>query len=188
MTVEGVKIGSEIWKKGVVGSTQQSGNVFSIFCPSEKKCIFVHFYYVFTCICVGVVETDVQNKMGWQWRGQSMAIQSMFETDGEQMHTNKNHTSKTKGRKGETHTGQQGTVDSEVWGPTTNLWTALNGTNEYMVSVITGNTIREESTDGKLFNLVKWIRVRRLQWIGHTLRMTQERKVKQTAYVMFKTL
>lgn len=37
-----------------------------------------------------------------------------------------------------------------------------------------------------MFDLVKWIRSRRLQWLGHILGMTQERKVKQAVFITFK--
>jgi len=79
------------------------------------------------------------------------------------------------------------TYGSEAWRLTTDVRVVLNGSNASMVSVISGKSIREESTDGKLFDLVKWIRARRLQWLGHILRMTQEQKIKQAIYVMFKS-
>lgn len=79
------------------------------------------------------------------------------------------------------------TYGSEAWRLTTAVKAALNGANATMVSIITGNTAREEASDGKLFDLVKWIRARRLQWLGHILRMTKERKIKQTIFMMFKT-
>ena len=48
----------------------------------------------------------------------------------------------------------------------------LNGANSRMVARITGQTIREESTIGtRTFDLVKWIRARRLKWVGHILRL-----------------
>ena len=40
---------------------------------------------------------------------------------------------------------------------------ALNGANASMVNIITDRTIREEAGEGKTFDLVKWIRARRLQ-------------------------
>ena len=78
------------------------------------------------------------------------------------------------------------TYGSEAWRLTPKVRAALNGANASMVSIITGNTIREESTEGKLFDLVKWIRARRLQWLGHILRMPPERKIKQAIFIMFK--
>ena len=62
----------------------------------------------------------------------------------------------------------------------------LNGADASMVSIITSKTVREESAVGKSFDLVKWIRARKLQWLGHILRMGRERKLKQALFVMFK--
>ena len=64
---------------------------------------------------------------------------------------------------------------------------AINGANSTMVSVITGRTAREEASAGKTFDLVQWIRARKLQWLGHILRMDKDRKLKQTVYIMFKS-
>ena len=51
----------------------------------------------------------------------------------------------------------------------------LNGANSKMVSRITGRPIREEaSASSKTFDVVKWIRARRLQWVGHILRFKAE--------------
>ena len=55
------------------------------------------------------------------------------------------------------------TYGSEAWWLTTEVYAALNGANSSMVSVITGRIVREETTSGKTFDLVKWIRVRKLQ-------------------------
>ena len=78
------------------------------------------------------------------------------------------------------------TYGSEAWRLTTKVCAALNGANSSMVSRITGRTIREEAIEGKTFDLVKWIRARKLQWLGHILRMGTERKIKRAIYVMFK--
>ena len=72
------------------------------------------------------------------------------------------------------------------------LCAAINGANSTMVSVITVRTVREEeASEGKTFDLVQWIRVRKLQWIGHILRMGSEfgTKTEKTVciYVMFKS-
>ena len=48
LTVEGVKAGSGNWKSEM-GSTQQTSNVFSIFCQSVKK---VYFHPFLSCFCV----------------------------------------------------------------------------------------------------------------------------------------
>ena len=78
------------------------------------------------------------------------------------------------------------TYGSEAWGLTPTVSAALNGANSNMVSIITGRSIREEATEGRTFDLLKWIRARKLQWLGHILRMGTERKVKQAIFIMFK--
>ena len=55
------------------------------------------------------------------------------------------------------------TYGSEAWRLTTEVKAALNGANASMISIITGRTNREEASEGKTFDLVKWIRARRLQ-------------------------
>ena len=53
--------------------------------------------------------------------------------------------------------------------------------------VISGKTQQQEaSAKWRSFDLVKWIRARRLQWAGHILRMGQDRKLKQAVFEMFK--
>ena len=48
----------------------------------------------------------------------------------------------------------------------------LNGVNSRMVAKITGRTIKEEANKVTLtFDVVTWIRVRRLQWVSHILLM-----------------
>ena len=52
-----------------------------------------------------------------------------------------------------------------------------------MVSVVTGGTQQEESSaKTHTFDMVKWIRVRRLQWLGHNA----DRLVKQAVFEMWK--
>ena len=52
----------------------------------------------------------------------------------------------------------------------------LNGVNSRMVSIITGKTPHEEASDGtRSFDLVRAVRSRRLSWLGHILRMDQDR-------------
>ena len=52
----------------------------------------------------------------------------------------------------------------------------LNGANSRVLTRITGKTIREEATRGsRSFDLVRWIRCRRVQWLGHILRMNEDR-------------
>ena len=53
---------------------------------------------------------------------------------------------------------------------------ALNGANAYMLSHITGNNRHyEASADTTTFNLLLWIRARRLRWLGHILRLPDKR-------------
>ena len=80
------------------------------------------------------------------------------------------------------------TYDSEAWRMTKRVTVALNGANASMVSIITGKTVREETVVVKSFDLVTWIRSRKLQWLGHILRMGRERKLKQTIFEMLKAL
>ena len=52
----------------------------------------------------------------------------------------------------------------------------INGVNSQMVSVITGKTQHEEAKEGsKSFDLLRAIRARRLAWLGHILRMDEDR-------------
>ena len=64
----------------------------------------------------------------------------------------------------------------------------INGVNSQMISVVTGKTPHQEtSEDDRTFDLVRWIRARRLQWLGHILRMGSERSLKRAVFVMFKS-
>ena len=56
-----------------------------------------------------------------------------------------------------------------------------------MMSVITGKMVHEEASAGKTFDLVRWIRARRLSWLGHILRMGTERSLKRAVFVMYKS-
>ena len=79
------------------------------------------------------------------------------------------------------------TWGSEAWYLTAKVQRMLNGANSQMLAVITGNSQREEATKKKCtFDLVMWIRSRRLQWAGHILRQGPERKIKQALFEMFK--
>ena len=45
---------------------------------------------------------------------------------------------------------------------------------------------QETSSKWCTFDIVVWIRARRLQWVGHILRMGKERKIKYTVFELFK--
>ena len=78
------------------------------------------------------------------------------------------------------------TYGSEAWRLTKKVSAALNGANARMVSVITDRTVHQEaSPKTHTFDLVRWIRARRLQWVGHILRLGRDRKIKQAMYEMF---
>ena len=58
----------------------------------------------------------------------------------------------------------------------------LNGANARMLVWITGLSIREESDPATCtFNIILWIRARRLKWVGHIMRLKDEdeRLIKQ---------
>ena len=78
------------------------------------------------------------------------------------------------------------TYGSEAWRLTTEVRRRLNGANSRMMSIITGRSQHEEaSADTKTFDLVRWIRARRLQWLGHILRMDNGRLVKDAVRLMY---
>ena len=63
----------------------------------------------------------------------------------------------------------------------------LNGANAQMMSVISGKSPHEEaSPKTRSFDIVRWVRARRLAWLGHILRLGPDRKIKQTVFEMFK--
>ena len=78
------------------------------------------------------------------------------------------------------------TYGSEAWRLTTTVQKHLNGANSKMVSVITGKSPQEEaSRDTRTVDLVRCIRARRLQWLGHILRMDDDRLVKKAVFTMY---
>ena len=55
-----------------------------------------------------------------------------------------------------------------------------------MLSHITGRTKKEEvTTSTTTFNILAWIRSRRLKWTGHILRLGDDRLVKQTLRLIY---
>ena len=56
-----------------------------------------------------------------------------------------------------------------------------------MISIITDNSPRDEaSPTSRTFDLVRWVRARRLQWLGHILLLGSTRTIKQAVFEMFK--
>ena len=67
----------------------------------------------------------------------------------------------------------------EAWKLTPGIMAMLNGWNARCVSVITGRGIAEEAGRSQTFDLISHLRVRRLRWVGHVLRMDDSRFPKQ---------
>ena len=64
----------------------------------------------------------------------------------------------------------------EAWDLNPRLQVRLNGWNSRCVAIITGRDIRQEAgRAGQTFDLVSHLRVRRLKWVGHVLRMDDQR-------------
>ena len=76
---------------------------------------------------------------------------------------------------------------SEAWKLNTEAVKKLNGANAQMMSVITGKTPHQEaSPKWRSFDIVRWIRARRLAWLGHILHLGPGRKINLTVFEMFK--
>ena len=66
---------------------------------------------------------------------------------------------------------------SEAWLLDEQACKCINGANAYMLSHITGKTKQEEATAATTsFNIIAWIRSRRLKWVGHILRIPDNEK------------
>ena len=64
------------------------------------------------------------------------------------------------------------TYGAEAWLLDERTCKILNGANAYMLAHITGNHRKyEASAITTSFNLILWIRARRLRWLGHILRL-----------------
>ena len=74
---------------------------------------------------------------------------------------------------------------SEAWRLSAQACKIINGANAFMLSHITKKSKREEATkETTTFNILAWIRSRRLKWVGHILRLSDDRLVKQTLRVI----
>ena len=75
------------------------------------------------------------------------------------------------------------TYGSETWRLDSRTRKMLNGTNSRLVSRITKKTPHEEASAAtQTFDVVRWIRARRLQWVGHILRMAPDRLVSKALH------
>ena len=75
---------------------------------------------------------------------------------------------------------------SEAWRFTADVCKMLNGANSQMMAIITGKTPHQEaSAKWQTFNIIRWLRARRLKWAGQILRMESDRMIKQALYGMF---
>ena len=78
------------------------------------------------------------------------------------------------------------TYGSEAWTLTPEACRRLNGANSRMLSIITGKSQHEEASEStRTVDLVRWIRARRLQWLGHILRMDDSRLIKKAVQHLF---
>ena len=78
------------------------------------------------------------------------------------------------------------TYGSEAWTLDPTTCKIINGANAAMVSHITQRSIQEEATTGtRTFDLLRWIRARRLRWVGHILRMRDDRLIKQALHTIY---
>ena len=81
------------------------------------------------------------------------------------------------------------TYGSEAWTLDETTCKIINGANAAMVAHITQRSVQEEVTDGtKTFDLLRWIRARRLKWVGHILRMPDARLIKQALHTIYDNL
>ena len=75
--------------------------------------------------------------------------------------------------------------DSEAWTLDANAIRTINGANSIMLSRISGKSVHDEARDGtRSFDLVRWIRARRAQYLGHILRMDPSRMVYKAVQYM----
>ena len=75
------------------------------------------------------------------------------------------------------------TYGAEAWLLNEVACRRLNDANAYMLSHITGKIKREEATtETTSFDIIAWIRARRLCWAGHILRLNEKRLVHQALH------
>ena len=73
------------------------------------------------------------------------------------------------------------TYGSEAWLLDNATCKALNGANAAMLAIITGKSIQQEACRSTTtFDILPWIRGKRLQWVGHILRLPPTRLLHRT--------
>ena len=78
------------------------------------------------------------------------------------------------------------TYGSEAWNLDEATQRMLNGANSQMVAIITGKTPHEEASPStRTFDLLRSIRVRRFRWLGHILRMSDEKLVHKAVHHLY---
>lgn len=76
------------------------------------------------------------------------------------------------------------TYDSETWSLNAESMTKINGANAWCLSRITGKTVYQKtSVCTQTFNIIKALSRRRFKWLGHILRMSDERLVQKAVKV-----
>ena len=77
---------------------------------------------------------------------------------------------------------------SEAWTLDAQTCALINGANATMLSHITGRSPQDEaSKHSTTFNIISWIRARRLRWVGHILRLHDEKKPHEGQRLLFQT-
>ena len=78
------------------------------------------------------------------------------------------------------------TYGSEAWRLTREAEAAINGANARLISRITGKSAHAEASPrSRTFDILNAIRKRKYEWLGHILRMDDERLVKHAVKVQY---
>ena len=78
------------------------------------------------------------------------------------------------------------TYDNESWSLNAESMAKINGVNARCISQITGKTSHQEAISRtQTFNIIRAIRKRRFEWLGHILRMEENRLVQKTVKVQY---
>ena len=78
------------------------------------------------------------------------------------------------------------TYVNEAWTLNTECMAKINGTNVRCLSRITGKTAHQEASERtQTFNIIKSLRRRLFKWLGHILRMDEDRLVLKAVKVQY---